>query len=295
MQLPETNASAHANARAVHLDHIGFIVRDLEQVAMLISQLGFCQTRRADHTRTDSRGAVVSAGSAQRSVMLHNGYIEFMQITDPLAGHQLTPALAVRHGLHVLALGSNDAAACRAALASAGVALGPLLHWSRQIYDADCQGEARFCYFDSRWEAHDPSYICWVQHLTPELMRPPHLLQHDNQSLGLSALVYRGPQPLAEAWVAQLLASGAQQALPRAGGVDVVYPNARISVEFDSALQRVLPSAIGLTLQDTRWLRTRCARLGLPLRELDGGAFALDLQQQLGVDWIFRPAPGRTP
>lgn len=295
MPLPKTKTIAIANANAIHLDHIGFIVRDLEQVATLISQLGFGQTRRADHTRTDASGAVVSAGSAQRSVMLHNGYIEFMQITDPLAGHQLTPALAVRHGLHVLALGSDDAVACRAALAGAGVAVGPLLRWSRQINEADCQGEARFCYFDSRWDAHDPSYICWVQHLTPELMRPPHLLQHNNQSLGLSALYYRGPQPLAEAWVAQLLASGAQQAPPRAGGVDVVYPNARISVEFDPGLQQVLPSAISLTLQDTTWLRTRCARLGLGLRELAGGAFALDLQEQLGIDWIFRPAPGQTP
>ena len=292
MPLPET--ATGNNAHAVHLDHVGFIVRDLDQVATLISQLGFSQTRRADHTRTDANGAVVSAGSAQRSVMLHNGYIEFMQITDPLAGHQLTPALAVRHGLHVLALGSHDAAACHAALAGAGIAVGPLLHWSRQIDEADCRGEARFCYFDSRWDAHDPSYICWVQHLTPELMRPPQLLLHDNQALSLSELHYRGPQPLAEAWVAQLLASGAQAAPARAGGVDVVYPNARISVEFDPGMHRVLPSAIGLTLQDTTWLRLRCTRLGLPLHVLGDGAFALDLQQQLGMDWIFRPAPGKT-
>ena len=92
----------------VDLDHIGFIVPELAAARVLFEGLGFTLTGRADHTRRDAEGRVVPAGSAQHSVMFDTGYIELMQITDPLAGHQLTPAMRERFGLHVLALGALE-------------------------------------------------------------------------------------------------------------------------------------------------------------------------------------------
>ena len=93
----------------VHLDHVGYIVRDLDASAELVRQLGFVLTARADHTRTDAQGRSVPAGSSQHSIMLHSGYVELMQITDPHAGHQLASAPLQRHGLHILAFGTGDA------------------------------------------------------------------------------------------------------------------------------------------------------------------------------------------
>lgn len=271
------------------LDHVGFIVRDLGASCDLVAQLGFCQTVRADHTRTNNAGELVSAGSSQRSVMLHGGYIEFMQITDPSAGHQLTPATSVRHGLHVLALGTDDAAACRDACIHADVAVGPLLSWARPVREADIHGVARFCYFDSRWGPQDPSYICWVQHLTPELLRSPRLLAHDNCAKALTAVVYRGPVRLAQRWIAQLQQAGAQMAATRAGGVTLSVPGARLEVDFDQSLAAVVPVALVLAYSDLPWMRERCHVLRLPVLEQDDGSLDIDLEHALGMHWICTP------
>jgi len=268
------------------LDHVGFIVADLEASSRLVSELGFRQTARADHTRTNSAGVLVSAGSSQHSVMLQRGYIELMQITDPLAGHQLTPATAVRHGLHVIAFGTDDAAACRQACIARGVEVGPLLNWARLIREDDVLGEARFCYFDSRWDPHDPSYVCWVQHLTPQLLRPPRLLQHDNGVLALTGVVYRGPRRLAEPWVAQLQRAGASSSVQRAGGATVQLHDARVEIDFDDTAVSVLPAALLLAGADLPLLRRRCDGLGIRAGFRSDGALDIDLDRYFGLHWI---------
>lgn len=268
------------------LDHVGFIVQDLQASGDLVAQLGFCQTVRANHTRTNSAGELVSAGSSQRSVMLHGGYIEFMQITDPAAGHQLTPATSVRHGLHVLALGTDDAAACRDACMRAHVAVGPLLRWARLVREADIHGEARFCYFDSRWDPQDPSYVCWVQHLTPELLRSPRLLAHDNCAMALTGVVYRGSALLAQRWIAQLLQAGALMTVTRADGATLLLPGARLEVHCDETLATVVPVALVLAFSDLTWMRERCRVLRLPVRETEDGSLDIDLEHAFGMHWI---------
>ena len=279
----------------VSLDHVGFIVRDLEATGALIAQLGFRQTARADHTRTDERGVQVAAGSAQRSVMLHAGYIEFMQFTDPQAGHPLAAAPSVRYGLHILALGTPDAQACRQACLRNGVAAGPLLEWTRRVAEPERTGVARFSYFGSAWRADDPSYLCWVEHGTPELLRSPQLLMHKNGARSLTGIEYRGPGPGARRWVAQLLAAGAGLVRESEGLVELSVPGGRIGVTIDESATQVLPTAIGLSFADCAGIAARCRTLGLPAKELPGGALDIDLVAQLGMHWICRPARGFTP
>lgn len=274
------------------LDHAGFIVQDLDAASDLMARLGFSQTVRADHTRTNSVGELVSAGSSQHSVMLRYGYIELMQITDPHAGHQLTPATHVRHGLHVIALGTDDAAHCHALRAAAGVAVGPLLNWSRPMREGVCQGMARFCYFDSRWDAHDPSYLCWVQHLTPELMRPAPLLRHDNGALALRGVQYRGPRLQAQAWARQLALAGASAMREHAGGVDVAFVDARFEVMMDDSRQAVLPTALVLEFSGLDGLRQRCVTQGIAATVRADGALEIDLDRHLGLHLICVQAPG---
>jgi catechol 2,3-dioxygenase-like lactoylglutathione lyase family enzyme len=276
------------------LDHVGFIVPDLDATAELVEQLGFRQTGRADHTRTNSAGERVSAGSSQRSVMLHNGYIEFMQITDPAAGHQLAPATGVRHGLHVLALGTDDAAACRGARVAAGVSTGPLLHWSRPVREGPCQGEARFSYFDSRWDPQDPSYVCWVQHLTPELVRPPHLLQHDNGAMALMGVHYSGPGRLAQPWIEQLTRAGAQVCGSTSTRTSLRLGDAGIEVGVDDGLQSLRPSAIVIAFSGFSVIQDRCLRLGVQVQRAGDGSLAVDLVERFGLRLICTPASVRS-
>ena len=234
----------------LHLDHVGFIVRDLEAAADLLTQLGFTLTARADHTRTDERGVAVPAGSSQRSVMLHNGYIEFMQITDPLAGHQLASAPSVRFGLHILAFGTEDAKACHEWCEAQSLDVGPVLRWSRPVNEGGVQGLARFAYFGAAWEPRDPSYLCWVQHVTPELMRPAPLLGHPNTALAVREVHYEGPRERTGPWVSRLQAAGARFADGDVSGANLELPNARIRVGFDDSVDSVTPSALLLEFAD---------------------------------------------
>lgn len=283
------NTTERAVNQITGLDHVGFIVRDLETTCGLLERLGFRLTARADHTRTDSHGKTVSAGSSQRSVMFHRGYIEIMQITDPTAGHQLTPATSVRHGLHVIALGTNAATACHAACVRRGVAVGALLNWSRPIREGRVSGLARFCYFDSLWDPHDPSYICWVQHMTPGLTRPDGLMDHANRAQALVGVQYRGPKLLAQSWARQLIDAGASGQRKRAGGCTVHFHDARFDIEVDGTLSSVLPSALVLGGQDLAGMRRRCADMRVVTHEGPNGELALDLRAELGVHWVLLP------
>jgi hypothetical protein len=284
-----------ADAARIHLDHVGFIVPDLVAASVLMAQLGFRQTQRADHTRTDERGQLVSAGSSQHSIMLENGYIELMQITDPSKGHPLASAPTVRFGLHILALGTFNAAACHAFCQSRGVAVGPLLHWARPVKETGADGMARFAYFGSAWSPPDPSYVCWVQHLTPELMRPPQLLRHDNRAMSLVGVQYRGPRQLAMKWRDQLVAAGARPidvaTTLGSSAIELQLPNASITISVDERLPAVTPQALVLEFSDCATLLVNCEKLGIAVQKLASGAFSVDLTGALGMHLICKPAP----
>lgn len=278
----------------VHLDHVGYIVRDLDASAELARQLGFVLTARADHTRTDAQGRSVPAGSSQHSIMLRSGYVELMQITDPAAGHQLASAPSQRHGLHVLAFGTDDAAACHDRRVAGGVDAGPLLHWSRPVREHDMQGVAEFAYFGSAWTAQDASYLCWVEHRTPQLLRNARLLAHANGASALLGLRYVGPAAAVASWTAQLCAAGARLAHDGARHKRLVMPGAFIDVDVDPRSAGVLPQALLWGDADLHWLRAQCARLDLPFQVLGDGTLDLDLRSELGMHWLFLPAAAST-
>ena len=275
----------------ITLDHVGFIVRDLDATCDLMAQLGFTQTARANHTRTNEQGQLVSAGSSQRSIMLRNGYVELMQITDPTAGHQLASAPSARFGLHILAFGTNDAAQCHSLCVRNGIEAGPVLNWARPVNEVGVQGLAQFAYFGAAWTSSDPAYLCWVQHRTPQLMRSEQLVNHDNGALALVEVHFLGARQQAGPWVARLLAAGARAIQVRPDGVVLSLPNALLRVDFDAQGGRMRPSGLVFEFSDPAWLRARCVQLGIALRELADGAFDVDLVAQLGLRWICRLAP----
>ena len=276
----------HADPAGVHLDHVGFIVRDLNATAALMTRLGFTLTARADHTRTNERGELVSAGSAQRSIMLGTGYIELMEIHDPAAGHQLAAATGTRYGLHIVAYGTTDAQACHDQCLDRGVDAGPLLRWARPINEDGLHGMAQFAYFGSAWQPTDPSYLCWVQHLTPQLLRSPQLVAHANGALGVTGLTYRGPRPSAAGWVQRLMAGGATLLHENDHAATLTLPNARLDVGFDETVNAVQPVALHLAVADGQALRHRCAECGISVAQGVDSALDIDLTQQLGLHLI---------
>lgn len=272
-------------AQDIDLDHIGFIVPDLDASSRLLEALGFALTSRADHTRTLSDGSVVPMGSAQRSLMLEQGYIEIQQITDSSAGHPLALAPSARHGLHVLALGTGDAERCHKRRVAAGLSVGAPGYWSRPVQEREIQGVARFAFFGAAWTPQDASFLCWVQHLTPELLRSPQLLRHPNGARALTGLAYRGGGLEAQAWTRKLLAAGCT--LTREDGDTALLGlmSAQIRVESDPSRQALQPSEITLAFDALDDIAARCQSMGLAVQPTSDGALQLDLRAQLGLHW----------
>ena len=269
-----------ADALAIDLDHVGFIVEDLIAARDLFTDLGFALTQRADHTRTDAQGRTVSAGSSQHSIMLNTGYIELMQITDRQAGHQLTPAIDHRYGLHVLALGTSDALACHAQCARNGLQPRQVMDWSRPVSTPERSGMARFLYFDAPWQVTDPSYVCWVQHVTPELVRSPSLLRHPNGAQALAGLSYGGPATALSAWSKRLQEAGARVGQNE---YDLRLGDSWISLQPRETDAEVLPTALTLSFSSLDELARRADRLQLARLHDSPEKISLDLRQACGL------------
>ncbi len=254
-------------------------------------QLGFTLTARAQHTRTLADGQVVCAGSAQRSLMLRTGYIEFMEIFNPEAGHMLAAAPRARHGLHVLALGSDDVPAAHARCSAAGLALSPVMDWQRAVDELGAQGLARFRFFGvADWQPEQPSYVCWVQQLTPALLRPPGSTQHANGARGLAGLRYRGAPAAAAQWAQRLQQAGCaalasaepQAAQAFALGSQRLWvdsANAPAGSSPDSAL----PQALQLSFAALAPIAQATRQAGLAVHA-DGAGLRVDMRAQLGLD-----------
>lgn len=267
----------------IDLDHVGFIVEDLVAARDLFVDLGFTLTDRADHTRTNELGRKVSAGSSQHSIMLDVGYIELMQITDAQAGHQLTPAIGQRYGLHVLALGSTDAPAWHAQCQQNGMAPRAVMDWSRPVSTPERSGMARFLYFDTPWQASDPSYVCWVQHVTPDLVRSPSLLCHPNGARALRALHYEGAADRLTSWAATLLKAGARQGSAQGTASSLTLGPSTVLLEPITERSAVLPSALTLEFSDLSEIDRRADRLQLPRLHAGPERLSLDLRTACGL------------
>lgn len=175
------------------LDHVGILVPRLDEAAALLTRLGFTLTRRAEHRAASG----ASAGSAQCSIMLESGYVEIQEITDLARSmHILAPAARRNFGLHTLAFGVSDATAAREAVLRAGMAVGPVLEWTRQVHEDDLSAEARFAFFVAPYDAGDDAFLCWVQHLTPDALATPRLREHRNGARLLrAAVIIAGKEP----------------------------------------------------------------------------------------------------
>jgi catechol 2,3-dioxygenase-like lactoylglutathione lyase family enzyme len=171
------------------LDHIGIAVPDLAAAATAYERLGFQLTplqRQAGPLAPG--GPVVRWGSANRCAMLEEGYLEIIGIVDPaLYDNQLGQFLARYHGIHILALGIDDADAEVTRLRAAGLDVPGVRPMQRPVATPTGESEVRF----KRVPLADApeGRIQLIEHLTPELMWQAHLLAHPNHAVALTETV----------------------------------------------------------------------------------------------------------
>lgn len=273
------------------LDHIGIVVPDLAQAADDFTALGFTLSSPVSHETADGQ----SAGSRQCSIMLQDGYIELQEITGPVGSHLLSAAREKHFGLHILAFGVTDARRAHARIAATDLPLGEVLEWSRMVHRLDGDQEARFAFFVADYDPTDEALLCWVQHLTPDAIREPRLLEHANRAIGLTQVgLYADDQIIAARIIDRLRDAGGHVAGDRSvrfGDIDL-----SVSLPGDSgAIPRSLWPApafaadIGLTLTDPSGLAERAKGLGLPVTA-DGERWVVDMMARTHTRLILNQA-----
>ena len=135
------------NATAIDLDHAGVAGPDLDRLAASFERLGFTLTPRARHSgRRQPDGPVEPFGTANRCIMLRQGYLELIAIVDPNCYSNGLESFFARHpGLHIIALSIGDETANLRRLRQAGIDIPGVAWLERPVDDADPNGlRARF-------------------------------------------------------------------------------------------------------------------------------------------------------
>jgi len=265
---------------AIDLDHAGVAGQDLDSLAAAYERLGFTLTPRARHSgRRKPDGPVEPFGTANRCIMLRQGYLELIAIVDPNCYSNGLERFLARHpGLHIIALSIGDEQENLRRLRQAGIDIPGVAWLERPVDDADPNGlRARF----ARLPLPDApeGRIQLIRHLTPEAIWQPRFLDHANHAVALEEVVLAVENPAESAARFSLLAG--RSALADAdGGFALNFEHSRLRLLPAEALHAELPevkigslpliAAITLRTDDGASAIRRLAQ-GIAHREAPGG------------------------
>lgn len=166
------------------LDHAGIAVRSLDDAEARYRRLGFTLTERSFHVRPrDGDGALVPSGTGNHCIMLQQGYIELLAVTDPNYDGSLLGDLGRYEGLHLLAFGTPSAEEAQSQLARAVGHVGPVgavRPLARPIRERGVSATAAFKLIDLPPGLFREGFFFAMQHLTREVLWQPHLVAHAN-------------------------------------------------------------------------------------------------------------------
>jgi hypothetical protein len=271
------------------LDHVAHFVPDLGAAADALATLGFVATPYSAQATPAG-----PTGTANRCVMLEEGYIELLApVADTPHARRTREAMARHPGVHILALGTPDAAAEHARLARHGFAPLPAVDLAREVEMPDgATRRARFAVVRVPPEAMPEGRVQFVEQKTPECLWQPRWLAHDNGVSALVAAFVVADDPVA---VAARYARFAGL-VPRPAGVLVRLPTARGDLlvgrrEDLAALLGEAPAApalagYALACRDPEKLLERCVRAGA-VAQSHGTLYSARLPPALGGAWLF--------
>ena len=163
------------------LDHVGIVVPDLDRAFETYRRLGFQLTARSSHKKqTASDGPFEPLGSGNHCIMFRQGYLELLGITDPAKPHAAVAKRLDRYtGLQLIALGCDDADAVERAWRAVTDGCEPAVTLGRDVPLAEGgteHGAFRIVYLDDT--AVPEVELFAIQHLTPDVLWQPALLDH---------------------------------------------------------------------------------------------------------------------
>ncbi len=179
----------------IRLDHLGLVSRQLESLLSGAVGLGFEPTRPEELMAAGPAGPVPLEQSSAHLVF-GNTYVELTAVRSRSPAHHLAPWLARREGLLILAFGTEDLADARRRSLEAGYSPGQLARASRRVTYGARTGEARFEWFMLDPESTPEALVCFVRHLTPEVVFQPEVQQHPNGARDIEGVMLVTDRPL---------------------------------------------------------------------------------------------------
>lgn len=270
------------------LDHIGLLTHDLEGVARLFASLGFTLLPPAELTRPSADGGTEPSGAINQCVMFQRGYIELQGIPDKTRGHFMVPYLERREGLHIIVLGCASADQAWAEARVRGYELHAVQEWHRDVTAEGVTRSAGFRFSAFPAAITPEVFFCFVQHLTPDVARPPSALVHAN-----SATRLRGVE-LCVTDVAEAEARFAHLTgwTPSRRGFEL-QDGSRIDFVTSDALKRRFPQApappsfVSATIEcDPAAVARHADRAGIRYAR-DGAAVVIAPEDGCGAIWRF--------
>lgn len=176
------------------LDHVGVGLRDLDRGRDAFLRLGFRLTARSMHAGSPSPGApVVPWGSGNHCAMLGRGYIEVLGLTDSNLFSSVKDMVSRYEGLHIVALGCDDADAAYATLHAAGLPVEAPRALERDAAFGEHDEATRRARFRNIYLDRTPypeARFLYIEHLTRDVLWQPHLLDHPNGALALERVYF---------------------------------------------------------------------------------------------------------
>lgn len=266
----------------LYLDHLAHFVPDLDAAAAVWEALGFAVTPVSNHKISEQ-----PAGTANRCVMLEDGYLEILAPTlDTPHAHRVRERMELFVGVHLACFGTPDAAGEHRRLTEHGFEPEPLVKLERTVESGEL---ARFNVVYVPPGKMSEGRIQYVEQLTPEhLWREPYV----NSDFGLKAIYVVAQDP------AETAARWARFAglLPRPDGdlVKLECARGRVVIGSSRSLSRLLgavppaPALAGysLAVRDSRDFADRCRQAGLKVEKTPAGS-CVALPPALGGAWLL--------
>jgi Glyoxalase-like domain len=178
----------------IFLDHVGWFVPDMEVAARAFEKLGFTLTPFSVHgDRDPATGELKPLGTANRLVMLEEGYLEILAlhggVTNPSVERMKT-SMARHVGVHLIAMTVAESLSEAKRLEKDGFALNPAINLRRTIEAEDgTQVEVAFTVIRPKEGVHPEGRIQVLTQHTPEHMWQRRYVKNDNAITALRGVM----------------------------------------------------------------------------------------------------------
>ncbi len=191
--VPE-NAPQTPSGPEVFLDHVGWFVPDIEELAGVMERLGFILTPFVAQQNADPNGGPpVLAGTGNRCAMMQRGYLEFLTAvpgTETVLSQQLKGALDRYHGLHLVAFSIDDSAGAHERLSAGGFTPQDPVHLRRPLTLGDgSPAEVAFTVLRVPPEKMPEGRIQMLRQETPDLVWQENIIARDNGIVALGGVI----------------------------------------------------------------------------------------------------------